>query len=379
MSDDEEEHVADLSDPSVTTKYQTAATITNKALELAISKAIPGADIYTVCEEVDAYIVAETGKLYNKGTEKIEKGVAFPTCMSVNEICAHFSPMKGESQQLKEGDLVKIDLGAHIDGFIAQAAHTVVISEQPVKGRVADCVHAAWTCAEAALRLVKVGNKNDDVTKAIRKCCDEFECNPVTGVLSHQVKRHIIDGNQCIMNARDENDPECVEDFEFGMNEVYCVDLIVSTGDGKPKETEIRSTVFKRALENTYSLKTQKARQFIAEVGQKCGAMPFCLRAFDETVARVGVSEATRHELVHGYPVMQEKAGSVVAQFKFTVLLLPGGTKKITGLALSSPEEVVSQLEVKDEDLKKLLATSSNPKKKKKKDTKKDGDKKEDA
>merc|ERR1711933_395039 len=127
-------------------------------------------------------------------------------------------------------------------------------------------------------------------------------------------------------------------------------------------------------------LKTQKARQFISEVGRRFPVLPFTIRAIEEEqVARVGVSEAKRHELLDEYPVLKEKDGHFVAQFKFTVLLLPGGTKKITGLPLGDLEKkVASSHSVQDEDLKKLLASSANPKKaKKKKAAPKDGEEKE--
>merc|ERR1712060_488855 len=147
-----------------------------------------------------------------------------------------------------------------------------------------------------------------------------------------------IDGNRSIINA--ETPDEKVDEFEFGMNEVYVIDIVCSTGEGKGKETEIRSTVYKRAVETSYNLKTQKARQFISEVNRRFPALPFTLRAIeDEQVARVGVSEARRHELLEEYPVLHEKLGEVVAQFKFTVLLFPGGTKKITGLPLGNMEK----------------------------------------
>ena len=54
--------------------------------------------------------------------------MAFPVCISVNELCGHFSPLQDESTKLAAGDVVKIDLGIHIDGFIAMAGHTIVIS-----------------------------------------------------------------------------------------------------------------------------------------------------------------------------------------------------------------------------------------------------------
>eukprot|EP00932_Pfiesteria_piscicida_P017063 SRR837773.3962.p1 GENE.SRR837773.3962~~SRR837773.3962.p1 ORF type:complete len:241 (-),score=112.80 SRR837773.3962:61-783(-) len=238
---------------------------------------------------------------------------------------------------------------------------------------------AAWNCAEAAVRLVQVGNTNTQVTEAFTKISEDFNCKPVQGVLSHQMKQHVIDGNKVIIGCDTQDDH--VDEFEFEMNEVYCIDVVVSTGEGKGKETELRSTVYKRQVENSYILKTQKARQFISEVSKRFPALPFSLRAIeDEQVARVGVSEARRHELLEEYPVLKEKDGEFVAQFKFTVLLLPGGTKRITGLPLGTLEkQLASSLAVKDDDMKKLLASSANPKKQKKKkasgkdDTKEEG------
>jgi len=371
MSDHESEpeEVADLSSPDVTTKYRTAGDIINKALAKVIEQCIAEADIALLCEASDKFLEEETGKLYNKKVKdkKIEKGIAFPTCISVNEIVGHFSPMKGESRVLKSGDIAKIDLAIHIDGFIAAAAHTIVIGDDKVEDKRADVVMCAWNAAEAALRLVQVGNTNTQVTEMFTKVADEFKCKPVQGVLSHQLKKHVIAGNQTIISVA--TPEEKVDEFEFEMNEVYCIDVVMSTGDGKTKETELRTTVFKRAPDSNYGLKTQKARQFLHEVNKRFPALPFSLRAIeDEQVARVGASEAKRHELLEEYPVLKEKETETVAQFKFTVLLLPGGTKRITGLPLGKLESQLAPTNsVEDPDLKKLLASSANPKKAKKK------------
>merc|ERR1712190_360601 len=141
------------------------------------------------------------------------------------------------------------------------------------------------------------------------------------------------------------------ETFTFEQNEVYCIDVVMSTGEGKGREAEIRSTVFKRAVETSYLLKTQKARQFISEVNKRFPALPFSLRAIeDEQVARLGVVEAKRHELLDEYPVLTERRETFVAQFKFTALLLPGGTKRITGLPLGDLEkQLTPSCSVKDE------------------------------
>jgi len=244
-----------------------------------------------------------------------------------------------------------------------------VIGDDKIEDKRADVVMAAWNAAEAALRLVQVGNTNTQVTEAFGKLADEFKCKPVQGVLSHQLKKWVIDGAQSIISA--ETGEEKVDEFTFEMNEVYCIDVVMSTGDGKTKETELRHTVYKRNPETSYMLKTAKARQFLSEVNKRFPALPFSLRQIeDEQVARVGVSEAKRHELLDEYPVLKEKPEEFVAQFKFTVLLLPGGTKRITGLPLGKLEtQLVPVNSVEDPEMKKLLASSANPKKQKKKKT----------
>merc|ERR1712100_251863 len=151
------------------------------------------------------------------------------------------------------------------------------------------------TAAEAALRLVQVGNSNTQVTEHFAKVAEEFKCKPVQGVLSHQLKKFIIDGNRSIISV--ETPEEKVDEFEFEMNEVYCIDVVMSTGEGKTKETELRHTVYKRNPETSYLLKTQKARQFIHEVSTRFPALPFSLRQIEDVrVARVGASESKRHD-----------------------------------------------------------------------------------
>lgn len=363
---EEVDQAQDLSNSDVTTKYRAAGTIVNAALDSVVTECKLGADIVGICKKGDEIIVEQTSKIYNKKEkgEKIEKGVAFPTCISVNEICGHFSPLENESYVLKEGDLVKIDMGCHIDGYIAVAGHSIVVLNEEeqlneVTGRKADVLKASWTAAEAALRMVKVGNTNLQVTKVIELACDEFKCTPVQGVRSHQMKRFIIDCNQCIA-SRDTPD-ERSDEFEFAPNEVYGIDIVVSSGDGKRKDADKRTTVYKRAVETKFILRTALARSFIAEVNKRFPTLPFTIRSIsDERACRLGVSECMRHELLHPFPVTTEKAGEFVAQFKFTVLLLPGGTKRITGLQITQP--IASEHSVANEELKQLLATSADPK-----------------
>ncbi|CAN6576110.1 unnamed protein product [Malus baccata var. baccata] len=379
MSDDErEEKELDLTSPEVVTKYKSAAEIVNKALQLVISECKPKAKIVDLCEKGDSYIREQTGNMYKNAKKKIERGVAFPTCISVNNTVCHFSPLASDESVLEEGDILKIDLGCHIDGFIAIVAHTHVLQAGPVTGRAADVIAAANTAAEVALRLVRPGRKNKDVTEAIQKVAAAYDCKIVEGVLSHQLKQFVIDGNKVILSV---SNPETrVDDAEFEENEVYAVDIVASTGEGKPKLLdEKQTTIYKRAVDKSYHLKMKASRFIFSEISQKFPIMPFTARALEEKRARLGLLECVNHELLQPYPVLHEKPGDFVARIKFTVLLMPNGSDRITSHPV---QELQPTKQVDDPEIKAWLSLATKKKKgggKKKKGKKSDKPEEESA
>lgn len=87
-----------------------------------------------------------------------------------------------------------------------------------------------------------------------------------------------------------------MEEFSFVPGDVIGLDIYVSSGEGKPKETEVRTTVFKRELEQVYNLKLKGSRSFYTEVCKRFPTLPFSLRAFeDQSSAKVGQKECTTH------------------------------------------------------------------------------------
>ncbi|KAK9279804.1 hypothetical protein L1049_013486 [Liquidambar formosana] len=379
MSDDErEEKELDLTTPEVVTKYKSAAEIVNRALQLVLSECKPKAKIVDICEKGDVFIREQTGNMYKNVKKKIERGIAFPTCISVNNTVCHVSPLASDETVLEEGDMVKIDMGCHIDGFIAVVAHTHVLQGGPVTGRAADVIAAANTAAEVALRLVRPGRKNKEVTEAIQKVAAAYDCKIVEGVLSHQLKQFVIDGNKVVLSV---SSPETrVDDAEFEENEVYAVDIVTSTGDGKPKLLDERqTTIYKRAVDKSYHLKMKASRFIFSEISQKFPIMPFTARALEEKRARLGLLECVNHELLQPYPVLHEKPGDFVAHIKFTVLLMPNGSDRITFHPLQDlqPTKTIDD----DPEIKAWLALGVKTKKKgggKKKKGKK-GDKMEES
>ena len=365
--------------PAILDKYKAASQVANAALLKVISLCVDGADIHQVCQEGDKFIEEELKKIFNnKKSKKLERGIAFPTCISVNAICGHYSPMADESTLLQEGDLAKIDLGAHLDGFTAQLAHTIVVSADPtskIAGKKADVVLAAYNSMLAAQRIIREQATNTSVTQAIAKVCEAFGVTPLEGVLSHKVKKHLIDGNDVIINK--ETSDQRVEEFEFIPGDVIALDIYVSTGEGKPRESECRTTVYKRELDAQYNLKIKSSRAFFAEVNKRFPTLPFAIRAFEDPVgAKVGVKECVDHDLLTGYPVLTEKAGELVAQFKCTIAVLPRSTAVLAGELTIAPR-FESDKSIADAELTTLISSDLWKKEDKKKSTKKEEEKKE--
>lgn len=374
MSDKGDDTETTIANDLVVTKYKIAAEVVNKALKAVVDKAVEDATLMELCELGDGIIIGETNGVFKKEKD-MRRGIAFPTCISINNCICHYSPLKSDPQlKLKKGDLIKIDMGAHIDGYIAVVAHSLIIgatTENPITGPAADVMHAAHQAASVALRLVVPGGENEAVTDAVQKVTESYKCKPISGMLSHELKQFRIDGDKSIIQNPTEAQKKSHEKCQFEVNEVYAIDVLVSTGDGKGRELDTRATIYKKTDE-MYQLKMKASRAVLSDVDKKFGVMPFTLRYFDDEVkAKMGLKECVNHKLIEPFPVLHEKENELVAQFKFTVLLMPTRSHKITGLPIDT-SVYKTEHKIEDESIVKLLS-SSNPasNKKKKKKTKK--------
>jgi len=287
-----------------------------------------------------------------------------------------------------------------INGFAAVVAHTVVLSSTPVTGRKADVVLAAYNAIQIALRNMYPGkNTNLDVSNIVSAVASDYKVTPVEGVLSHRMKRDIIDGMETIINQQTYDQKVDKRAFEHG--DVFGLDVMISTSEGKPKETEIKTAVFKRALETTYKLKTESGRKLLSVVEQNFHTFPFSFNQFDDeegiklkseisnfkTTMKLGLNECLKSELLHPYPVLSEKKGEFVAQFKYTIAVRNEGPLIIAGnvidLAKYSSENKITKDEVLkclDVPLDTFLPNSKKSvKKEKKKDNKAKKEKKKEA
>jgi curved DNA binding protein len=286
---------------------------------------------------------------------------------------------------LKAGDIVKIDLGCHIDGYIAVAAHTCIVPESadvpptapedPIVGTVAVAAYHAMLVAAAT---ITAGAKNTDVTLAVERVASAYDVTPISSVRMHQMKRYVLDGvKEVALKSPNKDELETEEklaECTFEQNEVYAVDVAMSSGDGIARQGELRTTIYKRNVEQQYSLKMQASRALLAEVDKNFPTLPFTLRHLqDIRKAKLGIQECVTHGLLTPYPSMHDHSGTVI-HFKCTVLLLPGGTTRVTGLDLppyfsttKAPDEETARVLASIEEEEKKRAERKAAKKNKKK------------
>ena len=380
-------------DPRAFSYLQDAGRIADEVLQSTITKCKPSANIYDICLQSDELIREKLSKIYTK--KKFIKGVAFPTCISLNEVCGNYAPLNElsddphEYKNLSEGDVAKITLGVEINGFAAIVAHTIIVSDknEKINGKKADVILAAYNSIQTALRLMTKENTNNKITNTISKICENYNVNPIEGVLSHRMKRDIIDGLETIINKITVD--QKVDERKFEHGDVFALDVIVSTGEGKPKETGIKTSIYKRALETTYKLRTDSGRRLLSVIENNFYSFPFSFSAFDKeenirlkqsipnfkTTMKMGLSECVKYDLLHGYPVLSEKKGEIVAQFTYTIAVRNEGPIIVAGLPLDVTQ-FESDKKITDEEINKELAKDldeylPNSKRKKKQEKKK--------
>lgn len=240
---------------------------------------ISGANIHDLCVLGNRLINEECAKVYLQ--KKISKGVAFPVSIAPNDVCGHFSPLKDEGLVLADGDLVKIDFGVHIDGFPVCVAHSIIVGSTSDQLKLR-ALSGAYLALETAVKSLKPGVTNTALTRVFNDVAASFDVQTLEGVLSHSLKRFLIDSNDVILLK--ENSDNKVNVYEIKANDVFAIDVFVSANplEGKSKESELRTTIFKQIPDSNHDLKTKSAKKMLNDVNSKFFGFGFSLNDFDD-------------------------------------------------------------------------------------------------
>lgn len=284
----------------------------------------------------------EIAKVY-KG-KKVAKGVATPTTISPASHVTPFTPLHSDAEDaamtIHAGELIKIQLGAQIDGFGAIVCDTVVVpkekgKEPEITGREADVMLATYYANELLLRLMVpsgllASGTDEEKKKAasvkaptqsqiiamVEKVAKAYGVQVVQHSTSWQFERNEIEGKKkIILSPSDAIKGEGVPE----VGDVYGVEVGMSLGSGKVKDLDKRATLLRRTA-TTYGLKRPSSRQTLSEIVKKFGTFPFSLRQLDdERAGKVGVVESVRAGVLREYKPSAEADGSPVTRLFTTI------------------------------------------------------------
>lgn len=274
--------------------------------------------------------------------KKISKGIGHCTTISPSSYITPYTPLKTDTEEaattLKEGEVVKIQLGAQIDGFPAIVCDSVLVgASDEVSGREADLFLATHYANELLLRLMlppglvtATGTEEEQkkaasrkpytqsqITHLLEKVTSAYDCNLVESTTIWLFEHNEIEAKKKIILApgegvKGEGLPE--------VGEVWGVEMGVSLGSGKVKTIDNKRTTLHRRTANRYSLTRPSSRQLLSEVVKKYSTFPFSLRQLDdEKAAKVGVIECVRSGVLRQYEVVGDKNNEPVARLFSTI------------------------------------------------------------
>jgi methionyl aminopeptidase len=269
-----------------------AGEILKRVVKEAEEKVTVGSRILDVAEFIENRIV------------ELGARPAFPCNISINSDAAHSTPARGDERVFRKGDLVKIDIGAHIDGYIADMAISIDLGDH------GDLIRAAREAVFNAIDVVKAGVDTARIGKVIEETIKNYGFKPVVNLSGHGLLPYIAHAPPSIYNYATQKGIE----LEEGM--VIAIEPFATDGVGKVVE---RGECEIYSLLNPKPLRLRTMREIVSEISEKYKTLPFAKRWLN--VSDLWISKLVREGVLREYPVLTEVSRRAVSQWEHTVIV----------------------------------------------------------
>jgi methionine aminopeptidase, type II len=238
-----------------------------------------------------------------------DAGLAFPLNVSLNEDAAHDTASFCDDRVFCRGDLVKLDLGVHLDGYIADTAITIDLGDNAL------LVEASREALNSAIREVRPGVTTGELGAAIQKEIESRGFKPIGNLTGHGLGRYAIHTPPNVPNIGISGGAV----LEEGM--AFAIEPFASTGSGRVSEKP-RTEIFQQISIKPVRLAT--ARRIVESVRDRHG-MPFSRRWLPGDKLDIPITTLLRAGILHGYPVLADIPGSLVSQAEHTLIVQEDG------------------------------------------------------
>jgi len=239
---------------------------------------------------------------------------AFPVNISIDEEAAHATPTPDDDATFGE-EMVNLDIGVHVDGWLADTAVTVDLSGH------ADLAEAPEEALEAAIEVVEPGVETGEIGAEIESVIDGYGYNPVVNLTGHGLGHWEQHTEPNVPNRAVE------QGVELEAGDVVAIEPFATDGGGKVNEgahEEIYS------LEREASVRDRGARQALEQIVEEFKTLPFARRWLETSRAEMALRRLKQQNVVHGYPVLKEQDGFLVSQKEHTVIVTEDGCEVTT-------------------------------------------------
>jgi len=277
--------------------YIEAGRIASEIREKGAGEIRVGASYLWVVEKIEGWV------------QDAGAGLAFPLNVSLNEDAAHDTASRDDERVFSEGDVVKLDLGVHLDGYIADTAVTVDLGDHPL------LLEASARGLDAAISIVAPGVSLGELGSAIHGEIESRGFRPIANLTGHGLDRYRIHTPPNIPNIR-QNGGAVLEE---GM--VFAIEPFASTGTGYVSEKH-RTEIFQQLAVKPVRLPS--ARRVLEEIRPRKG-LPFSRRWLSGERLDLALSTLARSQVIRAYPVLSDVPGSLVSQAEHTLIVTGEG------------------------------------------------------
>ena len=282
-----------------------AGRIASQVREEAKSIVEVGKPVIEICE----FVRRRVGELGG--------GLAFPCNVDIDHVAAHYTSPLGDTTVVEDGSLVKVDIGVHVDGYIADTATTVCFDP-----RLRGLVDAAEAGLGEAIKVVRAGAKSGDIGAIIERTIKARGAIPIRNLTGHRMARYVVHAGQSIPNVSSGNGHTLRE------GEVYAIEpfSVPPTASGMVTDGPTGHIyLFKKKRR----VRSETAKRMLKVIQSEYRTMPFASRwiqgKFPGQDGVEAFSELLRSKCVYSYPQLVERSRAPVAQAEHTVIVTEDG------------------------------------------------------
>ena len=291
------------------TPWRKAGIVAKEALDIARPMVKAGTKVLDIVEATEKYI------------RENSSGTSFPCNVAINHIAAHYTSPLNDETVIQEGDLVTVDVGAHVDGCISDSAFTIALNPDH-----ADLVKASEEATKIAIRMMRPGAKLNTIGALIEDTINGYGFEPVKQLSGHQLNKYELHSEKQVPCVSGKSEVLVEE------GEVYAVETFASTGSGNV--SDLPNPLIYQLLPIRVPVRFKGTKQLLGIARKEYKEFPFAERWLAEKMKhatlKMALRELEKNGALIGHHILAEEKGEFVSQAEHTVIITESGHEQTT-------------------------------------------------